>query len=157
MATQDYFPVPAADRQQTLIASLQSLPAGAVTDTVVACGEVTLITTRERLIEVLSRARFETDDARCRLALDRPVGNRGDLLAGGERQRLAIARALLNAPVLLLMDEPVAHLDAVNRLRVKETIAALPRSVTVLFTSHDGTLHDLADQTIDLAAVRGAG
>lgn len=111
----------------------------------------------ERLVEVLCRARFESDEARCRLALDRPVGNRGDLLAGGERQRLAIARALLNAPVLLLMDEPVAHLDVVNRMRVKETIAALPRNVTVLFTSHDGTLHDLADQTIDLAAARGAG
>lgn len=63
MATQDNLTVPAADRQQTLIASLQSLPAGAVADTVVACGEVTLITTRERLIEVLTclrdQQRFE--------------------------------------------------------------------------------------------------
>ena len=105
-----------------------------------------------RMVAVLMRVKLEPDEASCRLALDRPVGNRGELLSGGERQRLAIARALLSEPSLLLLDEPVAHLDAVNCLRVKETIAALPRDVTILFTSHDRSLHELADDLVELDA-----
>ena len=104
----------------------------------------------EQLAEVLLQVRFEPDPERCRLSLDRSVGNRGEFLSGGERQRLAIARALLMRPSLLLLDEPVAHLDGMNRLRVQETIAALPRDITILFTGHDQALRELAYRTIDL-------
>jgi ATP-binding cassette, subfamily B, bacterial len=106
--------------------------------------------TEDQMIRVLKQALFEPDTERCYLALDRQVGNRGELLSGGERQRLAIARALLKDPILLLMDEPVAHLDAANRLRVRETVLALPRSVTIVFASHDSTLHGLADIEVAL-------
>ncbi len=104
----------------------------------------------ERLVESLLSVKFERDETSCRLALDRAVGNRGEFLSGGERQRLAIARALLGDPALLLLDEPVAHLDEENRRRVRETIAALPRGVTILFTGHDRALHDLADHVVAL-------
>ncbi len=104
----------------------------------------------EQLVSVLLKVKFCRDTEECELTLERPVGNRGEFLSGGERQRLAIGRALLVEPMILLLDEPVAHLDAVNSRRVKETIMALPRSVTILFTSHDRSLHDLADRVIQL-------
>ena len=107
-------------------------------------------TSQEQLISVLLKVKFCQDEEECKLTLDRPIGNRGEFLSGGERQRLAIGRALLVDPMILLLDEPVAHLDAVNSRRVKETIMALPRSVTILFTSHDQSLHDLADRVIPL-------
>ena len=104
-----------------------------------------------QMICVLQQVLFADDEPACRLVLDRPVGNRGELLSGGERQRLAIARALLTHPSLLLLDEPTAQLDAANRMRVRETLLALPRTVTLIFTSHDHALHDLADTSVELA------
>jgi len=104
----------------------------------------------EQLTDVLLKVKFCQDAEACAWDLDRPVGNRGEFLSGGERQRLAIGRALLMEPMILLLDEPVAHLDATNSRRVKETIAALPRSVTVLFTSHDQSLRELADRVIPM-------
>ena len=108
----------------------------------------------DRLAALLLSVKFEPGAEGCRLALDRAVGNRGEFLSGGERQRLAIARALLADPALMLLDEPVAHLDEENRRRVRETIAALPRGVTILFTGHDRALHDLADHVVALEGGR---
>ena len=54
----------------------------------------------------------------------------------------------------MLLDEPVAHLDEENRRPVRETIAALPRGVTILFTGHDRALHDLADHVVALEGGR---
>lgn len=103
-----------------------------------------------QMVAVLEAVLFEPDRQNCELALDRPVGNRGELLSGGERQRLAIGRALLRTPLVLLLDEPIAQLDPANRARIKRTLQSLPRSLTMVFTSHDGTLHDLADLEIEL-------
>ena len=106
--------------------------------------------TDEQMAAVLEEVLFEPDRKSCELALDRPVGNRGELLSGGERQRLAVARALLRSPLLLLLDEPTAQLDPANRERIKQTIQSLPRHLTIVFTSHDESLHDLADMRIEL-------
>jgi ABC-type bacteriocin/lantibiotic exporter with double-glycine peptidase domain len=106
--------------------------------------------TDDRLVEALQAVLIAPGREACRNALDRPVGNRGELLSGGERQRVAIARALLAQPAILLLDEPVAHLDPVNRLQVLETLRALPRAVTVVFASHEASLDDLADQILCL-------
>ncbi len=59
-------------------------------------------------------------------------------ISGGERQLALIARALAQAPRLLVMDEPSANLDFGNQVRVLERIAALAaRGIAVLFSSHD--------------------
>lgn len=66
-------------------------------------------------------------------------------LSGGEKQRCAIARALVNDPVLLLCDEPTANLDRDSRDHLLQTMAALKqRGRTILVATHDPVFDSLA-------------
>jgi ATP-binding cassette subfamily C protein CydC len=68
---------------------------------------------------------------------DTLVGENGARLSGGERQRIAIARAILKEAPILLLDEPVAHLDAVTAREIMETLRALMTDRTTLILAHD--------------------
>jgi len=68
--------------------------------------------------------------------LDTVVGDRGTSLSGGERQRLALARTLLRAPRLILLDEPASALDVRNEDRLLETIAGLRGRTTIVLVTH---------------------
>jgi cell division transport system ATP-binding protein len=62
-------------------------------------------------------------------------------LSGGEQQRLAIARAVVNRPTILVADEPTANLDAESAIRILEIFVAFNQvGVTVLIATHDQTL-----------------
>ncbi len=84
-----------------------------------------------------------TANARARAAMEK-VGLRGkeDLkpveMSGGEQQRLAIARAIVNRPAILIADEPTANLDADNAKRIMDVLMDFNRvGVTTLIASHD--------------------
>lgn len=71
------------------------------------------------------------------------------LLSGGQKQRVALARAVARKPALLLLDEPLAALDAPLRLQLQNDLAGLHRrlGLTTLMVSHDvGEVFRLADQ-----------
>ena len=76
---------------------------------------------------------------------DTIVGERGTALSAGERQRIAIARALLRDPRILVLDEPTAALDAAN----EQAIAPILRGRTVILITHKPALMALADQVVE--------
>ena len=68
--------------------------------------------------------------------LDLPVGENGLMLSGGEKQRLAIARALLTAPPILLLDESTASLDGVNERLMREALDSVATGRTLIVIAH---------------------
>lgn len=67
---------------------------------------------------------------------DTPVGEHGVLLSGGERQRVALARALIRRPVLMMLDEPTAMLDAETEQALNVTIQAVRKECALLVIAH---------------------
>jgi len=74
-------------------------------------------------------------------------------MSGGERQRTAIARALINKPQVVFADEPTGSLDSRNRDEIRALIADLRRQLvqTFVIVTHDPTISEIADRVINMA------
>ncbi len=79
------------------------------------------------------------------------VGERGGLISGGQRQLIAIARALAHQPQLLLLDEPTSALDPKSEQNICKTLRNLSRSLTIVAVSHQPALANAADYVIRLS------
>jgi ABC-type multidrug transport system fused ATPase/permease subunit len=99
---------------------------------------------------VLARTRLDELVARLPEGLETLVGTRGVLLSGGERQRLAIARALLRRPAVLLLDEATSQLDARNERALRDVVAEVAASTTVLVVAHRLSTVTQADRIVVL-------
>jgi ATP-binding cassette subfamily C protein CydD len=86
--------------------------------------------------------------------LETPVGEGGLTLSAGERQRIAIARAVLRDAPLVLLDEPTAHLDADRELSLAQTLGPWLESRTVLVAAHRLGLVGRIDRTLALVGGR---
>ena len=78
------------------------------------------------------------------------LGERGLTLSAGQRQRLAIARALLRKPSVLILDEPSAALDPNSEFALGETLRKISATCTIVIVTHRPALVDIADQVIVL-------
>lgn len=73
-------------------------------------------------------------------------------LSGGEKQRVAVARALMNQPSLILADEPSGSLDSANKKELHSLLRKLCNEygLTVLLVTHDKELADVSDRVIEM-------
>jgi ATP-binding cassette subfamily C protein LapB len=82
--------------------------------------------------------------------LERQVGESGRNLSGGQRQSIALARAMLLDPPILILDEPTANMDNRSESIVKRELANLPADTTMLLITHRTSMLDIVNRIIVL-------
>ncbi|SJZ70458.1 ABC transporter ATP-binding protein [Consotaella salsifontis] len=101
--------------------------------------------------------RDEALEALERVGLAERAGHLPSQLSGGEQQRVCIARALINAPALILADEPTGNLDADNERRVMKLLESLrAEGRTIVLVTHNPALGRQADRILRLEHGRKA-
>ena len=86
---------------------------------------------------------------------DTSLAERGQTLSAGERQRIALARALLANPKVLVLDEPTSALDEANEFAIAATLSSALAGRTVILITHRASLARIAHQTITLGQALG--
>ena len=80
--------------------------------------------------------------------LDRQVGERGSYLSGGQRQAVALARALLFNPPMLVLDEPTSSMDNFSESEIKNNIKGIIQDKTFILITHKASMLDLVDRIL---------
>ncbi|WP_445170476.1 ABC transporter ATP-binding protein [Mycolicibacterium sp. Dal123E01] len=102
----------------------------------------------------ISAARFVYD---LPYGLDTRIGEQGLSLSGGQRQRLSLARAILSAPRILVLDDTLSALDVHTEAEVTEALRRVLGGVTAVVVAHRASTVLLADKVALLDTVDGAG
>lgn len=107
--------------------------------------------TDEQLIDALHVAGLGDLYSQLPEKLDTNLGQRGKRFSGGERHRIAIARAVLRNRPLLILDEATSHLDTEREEGILDAIAAIARDKAVLVVAHRLSAVERADRIVMLA------
>ena len=92
--------------------------------------------TREEVLQALKDAQCEDIIAKMPNGIDTVIGSKGTYVSGGEAQRLSIARAMLKAAPILILDEATAFADPDNEAKVQAAFSRLSEGKTVLMIAH---------------------
>lgn len=84
------------------------------------------------------------------MGFQRPVGERGAFLSGGQRQSIGVARALIKDPSIYLFDEPSTGMDNSTEAKLKQSLMQVTQGKTVVLVTHKTSLLDLVDRIIVL-------
>ena len=97
-------------------------------------------------------AEAEAKKILCRLGLENRLDHKPAALSGGEKQRVAVARALINKPRLILADEPSGSLDSKNKEEMHKLLLSLKQELglTVLVVTHDQSLAAVSDRVVEM-------
>jgi len=79
---------------------------------------------------------------------DMLIGERGESLSGGQRQSISVARALINDPPILLLDEPSSNMDHQSEAALRGRLQAASANKTIILVTHRTALLDLVDRII---------
>jgi len=90
----------------------------------------------EKLMDVLRKARLYDLVMSLPKRLETKVGDRGVKLSGGEKQRVAIGRAILKEPQILLLDEATSALDSITEQQIQEALTDLMKNRTAIVVAH---------------------
>jgi ATP-binding cassette subfamily C protein LapB len=101
-----------------------------------------------RMIEVARITGVDELALRHSQGFDRPVGERGQLLSGGQRQAVLLARALLLDPPILLLDEPTSHMDNASEDQLRQHLYSLLPGKTLLLVTHRMSMLTLVDRLL---------
>ena len=87
---------------------------------------------------------------------DTKLGELGDTLSGGEKQRLGVARAFLHDSDLMLLDEPTSNLDALNEGVILKSVNEAAKNKTVVLVSHRRSTLRCADEIVEMDLARSS-
>ena len=105
---------------------------------------------REAIIEAAKKASIHDFIMKLPKGYDTEVGELGDTLSGGEKQRIGIARAFLHDSPLILMDEPTSNLDSLNEGIILKSLREATEKKTVVLVSHRKSTMNLVDTVFEM-------
>lgn len=101
--------------------------------------------TEEEIIQACKKASIHDTIISFPKGYDTPVGELGDRLSGGEKQRIGLARAFLHDAKLMLLDEPTSNLDSLNESVILKSLREACEDKTVILVSHRKSTMGIAD------------
>lgn len=106
--------------------------------------------TREEIIEACKKASIHDFIMTLPKDYDTEVGELGDTLSGGEKQRIGIARAFLHDAPMILMDEPTSNLDSLNEGIILKSLKESSKQKTIVLVSHRVSTMNIADTVYEM-------
>ena len=105
---------------------------------------------REEIMEAAKKASIHDFIMTLPKGYDTEVGELGDTLSGGEKQRIGIARAFLHECPLILLDEPTSNLDSLNEGIILKSLKESAKKKTVVLVSHRVSTMNVADVVYEM-------
>lgn len=107
-------------------------------------------TSREEIVEAAKKASLHEFIESLPNGYDTLVGELGDTLSGGEKQRIGVARAFLHDAPLLLLDEPTSNLDSLNESIILRSLKKMGKDKTVILVSHRESTMAVAEKVYQM-------